>query len=65
MTTALQQLEQRLQQALSVNVVGLEAAVHALTVAIVARGHVLVQSVPGLGKTLLSKSLAAALGGNF
>ncbi len=65
MTTALQQLEQRLQQALSVNIVGLEAAVHALTIAIVARGHVLIQSVPGLGKTLLSKSLAAALGGNF
>ena len=65
MTTALQQLEQRLQQALSVNIVGLEAAVRALTIAIVARGHVLVQSVPGLGKTLLSKSLAAALGGNF
>ena len=65
MTTALQQLEQRLQQALSVNIVGLEAAVRALTIAIVARGHVLVQGVPGLGKTLLSKTLAAALGGDF
>ena len=37
----------------------------ALTVALVARGHVLVQGVPGLGKTLLAKALARALGGEF
>jgi MoxR-like ATPase len=64
-TTALQDLEQRLQQALSVNVIGLQPAIRALTIAIVARGHVLIQSAPGLGKTLLSKSLAAAIGGSF
>jgi MoxR-like ATPase len=64
-TTALQELEQSLQQALAVNVVGLQGAIRALTIAIVARGHVLIQSAPGLGKTLLSKSFAAALGGSF
>jgi MoxR-like ATPase len=64
-TSALQDLEQALQQALSANVVGLERAIRALTIAIVARGHVLIQGAPGLGKTLLSKSLAAAIGGNF
>ena len=65
MTTALQDLEQSLQQTLSAKVIGLEAAIHALTIALVARGHVLIQSAPGLGKTLLSKSLAAAIGGGF
>jgi len=64
-TTALQDLEQALQQALSFNVVGLQSAIRALTIAVVARGHVLIQGAPGLGKTLLSKSLAAAIGGNF
>jgi MoxR-like ATPase len=64
-TTALQDLEQSLQQTLSAKVIGLEAAIHALTIALVARGHVLIQSAPGLGKTLLSKSLAAAIGGGF
>jgi MoxR-like ATPase len=39
--------------------------IHALVIAIVARGHVLIQGPPGLGKTLLGKSLAAALGGRF
>jgi MoxR-like ATPase len=46
-------------------VVGAEQSVRAMTIALIARGHVLVQGVPGLGKTLLAKSLARALGGEF
>jgi len=65
MTTALQDLEARLQSAIGATVFGMQPVVRALTIAIIARGHVLVQGVPGLGKTLLSKSLAAALGGRF
>ena len=65
MTTPLQDLEQGLQTALSSKVIGLQGAIRALTIAIVGRGHVLIQSAPGLGKTLLSKSLAAAMGGSF
>jgi MoxR-like ATPase len=65
MSTPLQDLEQALQRSLSETVIGLEAVIHALAIAIVARGHVLVQGAPGLGKTLLSKTLAATLGGSF
>lgn len=65
MSTALEDLEQSLQHSLGGTVIGMEGVIHALTIAIVARGHVLIQGVPGLGKTLLSKSLAAALGGSF
>ena len=43
----------------------MQPVVRALAIAIVARGHVLLQGAPGLGKTLLSKTLAAALGGVF
>jgi MoxR-like ATPase len=64
-TTALEDLERDLQQALATTVVGLQTAIRALTIAIVARGHVLIQGAPGLGKTLLSKTLAAAMGGSF
>ncbi|MFI4867642.1 MAG: AAA family ATPase [Steroidobacterales bacterium] len=65
MSTALEELEQSLQRSLGGTVIGMEGVIHALTIAIVARGHVLIQGAPGLGKTLLSKSLAAALGGSF
>jgi len=65
MTSALEDLERSLQRELGATVIGLDAAIHALTIAIVARGHVLVQGAPGLGKTLLSKTLAGALGGSF
>ncbi|MGO4256141.1 AAA family ATPase [Marmoricola sp. RAF53] len=43
-------------------VVGQDAAVSALLVAVLARGHVLMEGVPGVAKTLLVRSLAAALG---
>ena len=65
MSTPLQDLEQALQHSLGQSVIGMQAVIHALTIAIVARGHVLIQGAPGLGKTLLSKTLAAALGGSF
>jgi MoxR-like ATPase len=65
MSTALEDLERRLQEALGMTVIGLKPIIRALTIAVVARGHVLLQGPPGLGKTLLSKSLAAGLGGTF
>jgi len=65
MSSALMELEQRLQEALGTSVIGLNSVIRMLTVAVIARGHVLLQGPPGLGKTLLSKTLAAALGGTF
>jgi len=62
---AVQRLHTALAHELERVVVGAEDAVRALTIALVARGHVLVQGVPGLGKTLLAKSLACVLGGEF
>jgi MoxR-like ATPase len=42
-------------------VVGQEAAVTGLVIALLCRGHVLVEGVPGVAKTLLVRALAAAL----
>ena len=42
-------------------VVGQQQAVTGLVVALLARGHVLLEGVPGVAKTLLVRSLAAAL----
>lgn len=63
--TSIQTLESRLAEELGRVVVGAESSIRALVIALVARGHVLVQGVPGLGKTLLSKTLAHVLGGEF
>jgi len=65
MSATLQQLESLLARELGRVVVGAEGSIRALVIALVARGHVLVQGVPGLGKTLLAKTLARALGGEF
>src|SRR3954464_339066 len=65
MSSAIQEVESLLQRELGRVVVGAERPTRALIVALVARGHVLVQGVPGLGKTLLAKTLARALGGEF
>jgi MoxR-like ATPase len=65
MSVTLQQLESLLARELGRVVVGAEGSIRALVIALVARGHVLVQGVPGLGKTLLAKTLARALGGEF
>jgi MoxR-like ATPase len=65
MSASIRQLEDLLLRELGRVVIGAHTSVRALTVALVARGHVLVQGVPGLGKTLLAKALACALGGEF
>lgn len=65
MSTAVEQLRDLLAQQLGRVVIGVSASVDALVIALIARGHVLVQGVPGLGKTLFAKALARALGGEF
>jgi len=46
-------------------IIGQKQVIRDTTVALLAGGHVLVEGVPGLGKTLLVRSLAASIGGVF
>ena len=46
-------------------VVGKKHALELMIVALLAEGHVLLEDVPGLGKTLMAKALAKSMGGVF
>lgn len=46
-------------------IVGQDNLLERLIVALLARGHILVEGVPGLAKTMAIKTLAAAIGGEF
>jgi len=55
------QLLERLRQEIGQAVVGQAAAIDQVLVTLIASGHVLIEGVPGLGKTLLVRALAQAL----
>jgi MoxR-like ATPase len=46
-------------------IVGKDQAIELLLVGLLAEGHVLLEDVPGVAKTLLAKSLARSIGGSF
>ncbi len=46
-------------------IVGKESTIELLMIALLAEGHVLLEDVPGLGKTLIAKTLAKSIGGTF
>ncbi len=56
---------ERLKQNLSRTIVGKEDAIRLTLVALLAGGHALLEDVPGVGKTLLAKSLARSIAGQF
>ena len=63
--TAANETIARLRQEVSRVVVGQSAVVDRLVIALLIRGHVLVEGLPGLAKTLLVKTLASAIAGTF
>ena len=54
-----------IQRAVAEVVIGQERLVESLLVALLCRGHVLLEGVPGLAKTLTVRTLAGVLGGSF
>jgi len=55
----------KLEDAIATVIRGKPEAIRAAVVSLLARGHLLIEDIPGVGKTTLARALAAALGGTF
>lgn len=56
---------EKLKENLSLTIVGKDSSIRLVLVALLSGGHALLEDVPGVGKTLLAKSLARSIAGKF
>ena len=61
----IQSIARNLTQNIQKVIVGKEDAIHLLLAAVLCEGHVLLEDVPGTGKTTLARALATSLGCSF
>lgn len=55
----------KLEDSIASVVRGKPEAIRSAIIALLARGHLLIEDIPGVGKTTLARALAASLGGTF
>ena len=58
-------LVHRLEQNIALIIRGKPEAIRLAVLALLARGHLLIEDVPGVGKTTLARALALSIGGSF
>ena len=65
MSESVSQLGKRIAENIERVIVGKPEAIRLTLLGLLAQGHILIEDVPGTGKTVLAKSLARSIGGSF
>lgn len=65
MQSQVQELAHRIQQNVATVIIGKEQVIELALVALLCEGHLLAEDVPGTGKTMLTRALAASVGAAF
>jgi MoxR-like ATPase len=63
--TSIQDFVNRIEDNVEKVIVGKRSVIEMLMVALLCEGHILLEDVPGVGKTMLARSIAISLGGKF
>ena len=63
--TAIREAAQRVKANIGRVIVGKEDVIDLVLVALFSNGHILIEDVPGIGKTMLAKSIARSIGCSF
>lgn len=62
---AIQELIERVVGNVKQVILGKDEVVHLTMIAVISKGHVLIEDVPGVGKTVLTKAIARSIGCSF